>query len=75
MMNAVALRLHPQQDLKAGLEAHMMPGCLIYTTAEIIIGILPHLSFRREPDAQTGYPKTGYLELVIYPKSIDQPKC
>jgi hypothetical protein len=70
MMNAVALRLHPQQDLKAGLEAHMMPGCLIYTTAEIIIGILPHLSFRREPDAQT-----GYLELVIYPKSIDQPKC
>ncbi|HEY9644497.1 MAG TPA: PPC domain-containing DNA-binding protein [Coleofasciculaceae cyanobacterium] len=139
MMDAVALRLHPQQDLKAELEAfvqaqeleaacvitgvgsltqavlrfagqpngillkekfeivsltgvmsrhgshyhvsiadstgrtlggHVMPGCLIYTTAEIIIGILPQLSFRREPDTLT-----GYRELVIYPKPNDHPKC
>jgi uncharacterized protein len=139
MMDAVALRLHPQQDLKAELEAfvqeqnleaayvitcvgsltqavlrfasqpsgillkekfeivsltgvlskhgshyhvaiadstgrtlggHMMPGCLIYTTAEIIIGSLPHLSFRREPDALT-----GYQELTISPKLIDHSKC
>jgi predicted DNA-binding protein with PD1-like motif len=135
MMDAVAFRLSPQQDLKAGLEefvqeqeleaacvitcvgsltqavlrfagqpngillkekfeivsltgvmsrhgshyhiaiadstgrtlgGHMMPGCLIYTTAEIIIGILPHLSFRREPDAST-----GYRELAIYPQPSD----
>jgi len=42
------------------LGGHVMPGCLIYTTAEIIIGILPHLSFRRELD-----PNTTYRELAI----------
>jgi predicted DNA-binding protein with PD1-like motif len=42
---------------------HVLTGCLIYTTAEIIIGILP-FQFRREPD-----PNTGYNELTIYPMS------
>lgn len=40
---------------------HVLAGCLIYTTAEIVIGMLPHLSFKREPD-----PATGYHELAIY---------
>jgi uncharacterized protein len=39
---------------------HLMPGCLIYTTAEIVIGHLPQLSFQRELD-----PETGFKELVI----------
>jgi uncharacterized protein len=39
---------------------HLQSGCLIYTTAEIVIGTLPNLSFRRELD-----PTTGYKELVI----------
>lgn len=39
---------------------HLMPGCLIRTTAEIAIASLPHLRFRRQPD-----PQTGYLELVV----------
>lgn len=34
---------------------HLLPGCLIYTTAEIVIGTLPQLRFRREYDAATGY--------------------
>ncbi|HEY9630705.1 MAG TPA: PPC domain-containing DNA-binding protein [Coleofasciculaceae cyanobacterium] len=42
------------------LGGHVMPGCLIYTTAEIIIGVLPHLRFRRELD-----PLTTYRELAI----------
>ncbi|HIK55792.1 MAG TPA: DUF296 domain-containing protein [Synechococcales cyanobacterium M55_K2018_004] len=42
------------------LGGHVLPGCLIYTTAEIVIGVLPGLSFRREFDAET-----GYRELVI----------
>lgn len=42
---------------------HVLPGCLIYTTAELVIGILPHLQFRREYDAAT-----GYKELSIYPQ-------
>jgi predicted DNA-binding protein with PD1-like motif len=45
---------------------HLLAGCLIYTTAEIIIGILPNLSFRREYD-----PTTGYRELAISP--LPQP--
>ncbi|MBI4783413.1 MAG: DNA-binding protein [Oscillatoriophycideae cyanobacterium NC_groundwater_1537_Pr4_S-0.65um_50_18] len=42
------------------LGGHVMPGCLIYTTAEIIIGVLPHLRFWRELD-----PITTYRELAI----------
>jgi uncharacterized protein len=39
---------------------HIMPGCLIRTTAEIAIANLPHLRLHRQPDSVT-----GYLELVI----------
>ena len=34
---------------------HLLKGCLIYTTAEIVVGLLPQLSFRREPDQATGF--------------------
>lgn len=40
--------------------AHLMDGCTIYTTAEIVIGIIPNYSFLRTFD-----PHTGYLELEI----------
>jgi uncharacterized protein len=43
------------------LGGHLLKGCQVYTTAEIVIGILPHLSFRRELDQAT-----GYRELAIY---------
>ncbi len=39
---------------------HIMPGCLIRTTAEIAIADLPDLRFRRLLDPETGYP-----ELVV----------
>lgn len=39
---------------------HLMDGCLVYTTAEIIIGVASTLIFSREDDAESGYP-----ELVI----------
>ena len=39
---------------------HIMPGCMIRTTAEVAIATLPHLHFSRQPD-----PQTGYLELVV----------
>ena len=34
---------------------HLLGGCLIFTTAELIIGILPNLRFTRELDEITGY--------------------
>ncbi|MBC7970228.1 MAG: DNA-binding protein [Verrucomicrobia bacterium] len=39
---------------------HLTEGCIIYTTAEIVIGESPNLTFVRTPDAQT-----GFLELEI----------
>ena len=34
---------------------HLLKGCLIYTTAEIVVGVLPQLSFCRESDETTGF--------------------
>lgn len=36
---------------------HLMEGCLIYTTAEIVIGEADHLLFSRPFDPETGYPE------------------
>jgi predicted DNA-binding protein with PD1-like motif len=43
---------------------HVAPGCVVRTTAEIMLMLLPEWSFAREPD-----PATGYRELVVRPKS------
>lgn len=37
--------------------AHLLPGSAVYTTAEIVLGILPDLRFLRIFDPQTGYPE------------------
>jgi predicted DNA-binding protein with PD1-like motif len=34
---------------------HLMAGSLVYTTAEIVLGMLPGVIFKREHDDQTGY--------------------
>ncbi|MEO0541471.1 MAG: PPC domain-containing DNA-binding protein [Cyanobacteria bacterium P01_A01_bin.105] len=39
---------------------HLMDSSLIYTTAEIVLGIVPNTVFKRETD-----PLTGYRELTI----------
>ena len=39
---------------------HLLPGCPIYTTAEIVLAILPDHHFLRQHD-----PNTGYDELTI----------
>lgn len=41
---------------------HVLPGCVVRTTAEVLIAPLPDWAFTREPDAAT-----GYLELVMRP--------
>lgn len=42
------------------LGGHICEGCIIYTTAELVIGVTDQLYFRRTPD-----PTTGFLELTI----------
>ena len=39
---------------------HVLDGCLVHTTAEVVLAELPGLVFHRETD-----PETGYRELVI----------
>lgn len=41
---------------------HVMAGCLIYTTAELVIGVVDGVSFQRKLDAET-----GFRELAIEP--------
>ncbi|HVF67488.1 MAG TPA: PPC domain-containing DNA-binding protein [Pyrinomonadaceae bacterium] len=42
---------------------HLVEGCLVYTTAEIVIGEATGIEFRRETDKST-----GYKELTIRPR-------
>jgi predicted DNA-binding protein with PD1-like motif len=41
---------------------HVAPGCMVRTTAEVLLALLPEWRFSRETDATT-----GYAELVIRP--------
>ena len=49
--------------------AHLMDGCKVYTTAEIVLGVIPNCAFLRTFDPQTGYPE---LE-VVYPPHKKEP--
>ncbi|MPR36505.1 PPC domain-containing DNA-binding protein [Salmonirosea aquatica] len=42
---------------------HLLEGCKVYTTAELVLGVLPEVVYKREPDSQS-----GHNELTIYPK-------
>ena len=50
------------------LGGHLLDGCRIYTTAELVLVALPALEFRREPDATF-----GYQELTVYPAAPQRP--
>ena len=41
-----------QGEVKGG---HLMPGCVVRTTVEVVIALLPGWQFRRELDAATGF--------------------
>lgn len=45
--------------------AHLMEGCKVYTTAEIVIGLIPKCSFLRTFDPQTGYPELEVVSPII----------
>ena len=56
-LSQTGLHLHLAIADKHGhtLGGHVMPGCLIYTTAEIVVGALSGVTFQRQIDDQTGY--------------------
>jgi uncharacterized protein len=47
---------------------HVLEGCMVYTTAEVVIAELTDLRFSREPD-----PRTGYDELQVEPAQERTP--
>lgn len=46
------------------LGGHVAAGCIVRTTAEVLLALLPDWQFSREPDA-----KTGFDELLIRARS------
>lgn len=42
---------------------HVLAGCVVHTTLELAIGVLPDLAFGRRPD-----PDTGHDELTVTPR-------
>ena len=54
-LNGLHLHMAIADEQGHTLGGHVMPGCLIYTTAEIVVGSLSGVTFHRALDRQTGY--------------------
>lgn len=52
-----------REDLST-IGGHMMPGCIVNTTCELVLGVLEHMRFDVEQDAQTGYDELIFTELM-----------
>jgi len=63
------IHLHISISDKDGktIAGHLEKGCLIYTTAEIVIGVSEDFIFLRTVDENT-----GYKELEIQPRFLDE---
>jgi predicted DNA-binding protein with PD1-like motif len=57
--------LHMSVSTAAGavFGGHVVSGCRVRTTAEVLLGLLPDWAFSREADPATGFP-----ELVVRPR-------
>ena len=61
--NGSHLHLSVSDSTGRTVGGHLLAGNKIYTTAEIVIGVLNDVTFVREPD-----PTFGYKELVVKPR-------
>lgn len=61
-VNGSHLHLAVADSTGRTIGGHLLDGCRVYTTAEMVLGELPQLEFRRETD-----PAFGYQELVVRP--------
>ncbi|NDU94993.1 DNA-binding protein [Spirosoma terrae] len=59
-MNGSHLHLSVSDSTGKTLGGHLVDGCTIYTTAELVIGVMPEIDYVREVD-----PAFGYKELVV----------
>lgn len=58
--NGSHLHLSVSDSTGRTIGGHLLDGCKIYTTAEIVVGVMPALIYTRESD-----PTFGYKELVV----------
>jgi predicted DNA-binding protein with PD1-like motif len=65
-LGAGGSHLHASLSDSAGrvFGGHVAPGCIVRTTAEILLAMLDDVAFTRASD-----PATGYAELVIRPRT------
>lgn len=57
------LHLALSREELSTIGGHMMPGCIVNTTCELVLGVLEHMRFDVEQDAQTGYDELIFTEL------------
>lgn len=62
-INGSHLHLSVSDSTGRTIGGHLLAGCKIYTTAEIVVGVMPGLRYVREPDSTY-----GYRELVVRKK-------
>ena len=62
---ADGLHVHISLSRRDGacIGGHLLQGCIVNTTAELVIGEIPEVEFHRPPD-----PATGYNELSVQPR-------
>ena len=51
-----------REDLST-IGGHLMPGCIVNTTCELVLGVLDGWRFGVEQDAQTGYDEIVFQEV------------
>ncbi|TGE22515.1 DNA-binding protein [Hymenobacter aquaticus] len=61
-VNGSHLHLSVADSTGRTIGGHLLDGNLIYTTAELVVGVLDEVDFRRELD-----PVSTYNELAVYP--------
>ncbi len=71
MLSSAGVHLHmsvsnAQGECRGG---HVVYGCLVYTTLETAIALIPHLEFQRVPDAATGFKE---LKISSQTKTIEK---
>ena len=69
MLSEAGAHLHASVSNREGqcIGGHVAYGCTVYTTLEVVIGLMPSLTFARQLDAETGFP-----ELSIQPAQVGQ---
>lgn len=60
--DGVHLHISLADDQGRVVGGHLVPGCLIHTTCELVIGELPQFEFHRTMDSATGFKEISYFE-------------